>query len=59
LNIDELVKTHRQHFSIIPVKMGIQDSRLRGSEDLGVSLRNHQSSIVNHHLLPFSTGFHL
>jgi hypothetical protein len=48
IKIDELVKSHRTLFSVIPVKTGIQkiqgvlDSRLRGSDGLGDFLRARQ-----------------
>jgi hypothetical protein len=45
--LDELVRSQKSHFSVIPAKAGIQsfqgllDSRLRGSDDLGDFLRIH------------------
>jgi len=48
VNFDEVVKSKKSHFSVIPAKAGIQsfqgllDSRLRGSDDLGGFLRVRQ-----------------
>jgi hypothetical protein len=48
VNIDAVVKSRKTLFSVIPVKTGIQeiqevlDSRLRGSDDYGDFLRDHQ-----------------
>jgi hypothetical protein len=48
INIDELVKSWKMPFSVIPAKAGIQsfqaflDSRLRGSDDFWDFLRMHQ-----------------
>jgi hypothetical protein len=48
INVDELVRSPKLPFPVIPVKTGIQefhvllDSRLRGSDDLGDFLRTHQ-----------------
>ena len=49
LKLDEFVKSPKTPFSVIPVKTGIQeiqellDSRLRGSDDYGDFLREHQA----------------
>jgi hypothetical protein len=48
INIDDLVKSQKAPLSVIPAKAGIQyfqallDSRLRGSDDCGNFLRDHQ-----------------
>jgi hypothetical protein len=48
INIDGFVKSPKTPFSVIPVRTGIQeiqellDSRLRGSDDYGDFLRDHQ-----------------
>jgi hypothetical protein len=48
INFDGFVKSPKTPFSVIPVKTGIQeiqellDSRLRGSDDYGDFLRDHQ-----------------
>jgi hypothetical protein len=50
IKLDAFVKTPKTPFSVIPVKTGIQeiqkllDSRLRGSDDYGDFLREHQTS---------------
>jgi hypothetical protein len=52
-NFDELVKSPKTLFSVIPAEAGIQslkgflDSRLRGSDDPGDFLRTHQCSMLN------------
>jgi hypothetical protein len=51
-SFDELVKSQKMPFSVIPVKTGIQefqavlDSRLRGSDDMGDFLRVHLVWII-------------
>ena len=48
MKFEGFVRSPKTHFSVIPVKTGIQviqevlDSRLRGSDDYGDFLRNHQ-----------------
>ena len=49
IKLDGFVRSRKTPFSVIPVKTGIQeiqevlDSRLRGSDDYGDFLREHQT----------------
>ena len=62
VNVDDLVKSRKVSFSVIPAKAGIQcfwtfmDSRLRGSDEDFDFLRMHQCSKLKSFEMQMDTG---